>query len=364
MLARRPILIVMIAIGRSKAFVLLIVLGLLLQACASAPAVQTEAQPPAATSPQITAEPVTVKVITLPFISFAPFYIAQEERFFTEQGLDVEFVNMTVQRDIIPALASGQVDVASGLLSAGILNTIAQGGNIQLVADKGYIDPNGCANLALVARRSLVESGAAANPESLRGRTLNLPRAGWLDYYAEKLLNTVGLKVEDMQLTDLPAPSQPEALEQGTIDMTMNNEPWVTRFSQAGNEPILTPVQELLPDSQSAVTLYGPTLLGENADVGNRFMVAYLKAVRQYNQGKTDRNVEILAKHIQLEPELLRQMCWPTLRADGRINVESVLDFQQWAQEKQFMETTLTAEQFWNPGFIEYANERLGTARE
>lgn len=382
----------MAAFARSKLIVLLILCGLLVQACGSAPQAATESQAVTAAATEIATEAVTpdqaapeatatdvtsdetaaanvvqelttVKVVMRPFISFGPFYIAEEEGFFAEQGLDVEFVDMIVQRDMLPALASGQADVASGLLSAGTFNAIAKSGNIQIVADKGYSDPNGCASFALVARRPLVEAGDAKDPEKLRGRTMSLVRASWLDYYVERALNELGLKVEDMQLTDIPSPTQQEALEQGTIDMVMNSEPWITLYGRAGHKPILTPAEKLLPDSQSTVTLYGQKLLGENADVGRRFMVAYLKAVRQYNQGKTDRNVEILARNIKLEPELLREMCWPTLRDDGQIDVESTLDFQRWAQEKKFQDTVVPAEQFWNPSFVEYADEQLGAAR-
>jgi NitT/TauT family transport system substrate-binding protein len=271
---------------------------------------------------------------------------------------------MKVQQEIVPALASGQVDVASGLMSAGILNTIAKGGKIQIVADKGFIDPEGCDNHALVARRGLIESGVRENPEQLRGATFAVVRATWVDYYAEKALNQAGLKVEDMQLTDIPSASQPEALDQGQIDLVSQNEPWVTRLKQGGHEPILTPAHELLPSANSAVTLYGPTLLNGDPDVGNRFMVAYLKAVRQYNEGKTDRNVEILAKYIQLDPALIREMCWPGLRDDGQLNVQSALDFQQWALDKKFMETAVSEEQFWNGSFVDYANAQLGAAQQ
>ncbi len=95
------------------------------------------------------------------------------------------------------------------------------------------------------------------NPANLRGKKSVLLRSTWLDYYAEKLLRTVGLTVEDLEVTDLPAAAQPEALDQGTVDLIAQNEPWVTRFAQAGHQSILTPVQELLPDSQSAVTFFG-----------------------------------------------------------------------------------------------------------
>jgi len=303
---------------------------------------------------------VTIKVVTLPFISFAPFYIADQEGYFAEQGIDIELVNMTQQQEIMPALASGQVDVASGLVSAGILNTIAKGADVKIVADKGYIDSQGCDNIALVASKSLLEQGVASNPELLKGKTFVLIRSTWLHYAVEKQLSQVGLKVEDMEVTDIPSPSQPEAFNSGQIDLVMQNEPWVTRFRQDGHAPILKPIHEVLPDAQSAVTVFGSKLLGDNAEVGNRFMVAYLKAVRQYNEGKTDRNVQILAESIQLDPELLRQMCWPQLRPNGEINIASVEDFQQWAIDRKLMDAAVDETEFWDGRFVEHAVRQLG----
>jgi NitT/TauT family transport system substrate-binding protein len=85
-------------------------------------------------------------------------------------------------------------------------------------------------------------------------------------------------------------------------------------------------------------------------------MVAYLKAVRQYNQGKTERNLEILAKHTRLDRDLLMQACWPSVRDDGQINIQSILEFQDWAVKKGFLDSPVKMDQFWDPGFIEHAN--------
>src|SRR4051794_19933791 len=191
----------------------LVAIVLLLSACAitpvAAPANGSQASSGAQSATQNPSNLPTIRVAMLPFISFAPFYIAQEEGFFTEQGLNVELVDIALQQDMIPSLASGQVDVSSGLLSAGIFNTVAQGGNIQIVADKGYVDPKGCPNLGLVARRGLIESGVGDNPQALQGLTLAVVRTTWLDYYAHKLFATAGVDMEQMHLTDIPSQAAP-----------------------------------------------------------------------------------------------------------------------------------------------------------
>jgi len=374
----------MFRIIRPQVVMLIFVLGLVLQGCGGAPAAAPQAQQPslAATSAPSSglsdsaaaatstsgasasagsAETTTVKVAILPFISFAPFLIAQEEGFFKEQGLNVEFVRFTTQNELIPALTAGQIDVAAGLLSAGLFNTIVKGGAIKIVADKGYIDPAGCANIALVARKDLATAGGAMTGDQLRNLKVAHVRGSWLDYYATKVLATVGLTLDDLQVITLPSPSVPEAMNTKQIDLVLNNEPWITRLLQNGHVAILTPVQQLLPDSQSAVTLYGPGLL-KNPDAGNRFMVAYLKAVRQYNAGKTDRNIAILAKEIKLDPALLKAMCWPTLRDDGSINTASVQDFQSWSIAGKLIDEPVPEATYWDGSFIAYANKQLGAS--
>ncbi len=91
-------------------------------------------------------------------------------------------------------------------------------------------------------------------------------------------------------------------------------------------------------------------------------MLAYLKAVREYKQGKTERNLKIIAKHSGLDEELLKRCCWPSLRENGRINIESILDFQKWAVKKGLLDKVVTPEQFWDPSFVSYASRVLSSA--
>jgi NitT/TauT family transport system substrate-binding protein len=128
---------------------------------------------------------------------------------------------------------------------------------------------------------------------------------------------------------------------------------------QAGHSCVLAPIQQVMPDAQYSVVLYGPNLLDENPDAGRRFMVAYLKAVRQLARGKTERNRAVLAAQTGLDPAFLEVACWPALRIDGSINSASVLDFQAWAVESGLVEDPVTEGEFWDSSFVEYADRFL-----
>jgi len=150
-------------------------------------------------------------VVTMrPFLSFAPFMIADAEDYFIEQGLDVEFVSMEGSAALTPLLL-GEVDVAAGALSFGHLNAIARGGNLRVVADKGNLASEGCAATALLIRSDLMADGELVDPEALRGGAVSIEFDESEGFYIEPFLAELGLGIEDLVVEDLPPPTMAEA---------------------------------------------------------------------------------------------------------------------------------------------------------
>jgi ABC-type nitrate/sulfonate/bicarbonate transport system substrate-binding protein len=356
--------------------VLAVLLGMLLAACGSEAGGTTttsgegttsssEIETTSTSAPETTTttfETVTVKVVTLPFITFAPYYIGLEEGYFEHYGIDVELVEFTVQEEILPALASGQVDVSSGLVSAGMFNAIARGSDIKITADKGYVDPDGCINWSVLGRKDLVESGDLESADQLAGMTVNIVPATWLEYYLSVVLAEGDLTLDDIEKVNISSPAVPDALDSAQIDVAVNAEPWVTRLGAAGHVPVLGLPQELTPGESGAVQLYGPTLLGENQEAGIRFMAGYLKAVEQYAEGPTERNLEIISEFSQLPEDLLSSMCWPAINTTGDVAVDGVMAFQDFAVERGYLDEVVEPDQFMDDSFLTGARELVGEA--
>ena len=189
----------------------------------------------------------------------------------------------------------------------------------------------------------------SANPNSHTG------------YLAEKVLASVEMSLGDFEIVDLAPSVELEAFDTGALDLAFAAEPWLTRLLMGGHAVLWISTQEAAPGEQQGLIRFGPSLIEENPDAGRRFMAAYLMGARAYNRGKTARNLEILAGATGLERDLLTRACWQTLRNDGQINVDSVLDFQAWALKEGLLDTVLPGEAFWDPSFVEHANEVLGT---
>jgi NitT/TauT family transport system substrate-binding protein len=325
---------------RLTAAVLLLALGVAPSLAADAPA------PP----------PVRLRVLMLPFMTFAPIHLAQEEGFYAQEGLQVEFVHLKDTAQGLAALMHGELDVAAGLIGANILNVMGRGARVRMVADKGYAPPGNCTLWGMLARPGL-EEGRLADPSYLKGLRFEVEKTKADGFLVDRALKAYGLSLDQVATTSVPPANRLEAFHKGNLDLASVNEPWLTRMRTMTGARFWKRGEEIYPDFQWGMILYGPRLLDEDPEAGHRFMRAYLRGVRAYNQGKTPRNLDIFARFTGQDRELLQEMCWSPVRSDGTINVQSVLDFQAWSLATGAVDRALKPEEFWDPRFVARAGD-------
>jgi NitT/TauT family transport system substrate-binding protein len=333
----------------------LMLFSLMLSACAK----QVVQAPASKQQPAAPETLVKVKAQILPLLSFAPYFIAQEEGYFADEGLEVEFVQFQRSSDAIPALLQGQVDVVGGALSFGLLNAMAKDAGMRLVADKGYLTDTGCSYASILAGKRL-DPGSLDSKEALSGLRIVTNLASSRGYFMEEMLAEYGLTAADVEVVDIPDAAALEALGSGAADLAVLVEPAVTQALTGGYATEWRRVGERLPGFQIGLLTYGPNLLQKHPEVGDRFMVAYLKGVRQYNQGKTARNLEILEQYTQLGREVLELSCWPAFRDDGSIAAETVTAFQRWGAAQGLLDVVVDPALLINTRFTDHANQALG----
>lgn len=319
---------------------------LLLMACAACA--------PAATP---SASSVHLKVVISPFLSYSPLFLAADDGLFAAQGLDVEFVKFATDSEALPGLIAGNLDVSAGILGINQFNAISKGSDLKFVADKGYYDPAGCAANAILAQKNLVDDHKLENSSGFRGLRVNYRQGSYPAYVMDTFLQSEGANLKDMQVQNLAEPANTQALQNGAIDLAFSSEPNMSIALNSGKVAVLKRVEDITGDKQLAFVLYGPNLLKKNADAGRRFMIAYLKGVQEYNKGKIDHNLDIIVKYTGLDRNVIRQACWQPIHNDGRIDPQTVMNFQEWAVAKKLLDRPVPQEQFWDPSFITYANQ-------
>ena len=81
----------------------------------------------ALTSPAFAAELTPLRLGLLHTLSPAPFYIAKERGYFTDQGIDLRFVFFEAAQPIAAAAVAGDIDVGITALTGGFFNLAEKG---------------------------------------------------------------------------------------------------------------------------------------------------------------------------------------------------------------------------------------------
>jgi NitT/TauT family transport system substrate-binding protein len=306
-------------------------------------------------------EMTTLAINASAVTSYAPIFIAEAEGYFEDVGIQLEYITLNRSIDAVAPLLTGDIDIYASSFNAGILNVLGQEDGVKVVADRGHISPDDeCAYIGLLFNKELYASGALTEPADLAGRNVASSTTAVTGYILSEYLAQAGLSLDDVTIVDLPSASLVDSMENGTVDVISNVEPRLTQLVDAGNAVLAVEGSDVVGNLQTSLLVFGGTLLGENREVGVRFLTAYLRAVQQYNQGKTDRNVEILAEYTGESEEALRTACWASISSDGWIDFDSaVTGFQQWNIDQGLLDQAITEDQFWDPSLLEDAWERL-----
>ncbi len=288
-------------------------------------------------------------------LSNGPLYIAVEEGYFFEEGLNVELYGVSRSAEAIAGMISGDIDVVSVGNGIGLLNTITHEEGIQVVADRAHLSKNTCTYYGVIIGKEYYESGEVTRPLDLLNYTIRSQSTGVSAFLFSLYLAEENLQLEDLDYTYFPSSSTNEALDKQTIAAATAVEPNLSKAINGGFGVLVAGMEDYVDDYQISVLAYGKKLNIENPELGVSFMKAYLKGVKQYNEGKTPRNLEIISSYIETSEEELMNTCWPSIWEDGHISYDSFLNYQEWSIENGDLDKIVPEEKFWNSYFTEEA---------
>jgi NitT/TauT family transport system substrate-binding protein len=306
-----------------------------------------------------TAAPDHVRVVVLPYLSQTVLHLADARGFFTEQNLEVEFVRMGRKQEVMASLARGQVDVTVGMLTANELGLAAQGHPLRVVASIAELPPEGCAYAAIAVRRELVDSNALRGPEQIRSLKFDVPALTPLAHWVDTAMRPLGLTVDDLDTADLPSPAVLAAMLAGSVDVTVDSQPWIDRLLSSDEVAVWFSVGSLLPHYPISLLVFGSDLLGSRREVGVRFLTAVLKASELFRRGKTPGNLDIVEAVTGLPREQLERTCWPTVPEGLRVGLSGLRAYERWSVERGAVDRVLRDEELFDFQLLETARGRM-----
>ena len=194
----------------------------------------------------------------MPIISFGPLYFAKEEGYFEQQGIHLVLEKFSSTSTALPLLLNGDIAVTGGQLSPGMVNAIAKGAHIRMVADKGTIFQGSCNSSAFLVRKDLVERGIIKTVADLKGKKIAIG----IDqsYGLFRIREKGNLTIDDFELHDMPREAIPMAFETGSIDGAYLMEPYITQAVMNGKAVVFVPGDAFIPN-YSTPLVYGPAFM-------------------------------------------------------------------------------------------------------
>lgn len=291
-----------------------------------------------------------------PNIQYSPLVIAKDEGYFADEGIDAELVQIDANSALM-AVSTGELDVLSGPVRSGLFNMIGRGVPLQVVADRGHSEPGHCVSEAFAAPTEMAER-IKKDGGNLKGVKFALLRGGNTEYLIDRVLASRHLTRDDVQFAQLPQGDYATSTSRRIDAIRYMQEPTLSAALSKGLMKVVVPMEEIAPGHQFGLVAFGKRLLTDDPDLGVRFMRAYLRGIRRYNEGKTDRNVAIISKYTKFPPEVVKVACWQPVANDGIVDTDKMQPFMQWAREHGYLEADMTVEKWWNPKFAEAAAKR------
>jgi NitT/TauT family transport system substrate-binding protein len=296
------------------------------------------------------------------------FFIADKKGYFRAEGIATTMIPFASAAKMIAPLGIGELEVGGGTVAAGLYNAVERGINIKIVADKASIK-DGYEYSTLLVRKDLVDTGRYKQLADLKGMTIAAAAQGaGSESSLNEGLKKGGLKFSDVNVVYMGFPEMLAAFRNKGIDAGVTNEPTVTRAIAEGFA-VRASKDTIYPGQQTAVVLYSDAFI-KNRAVAQKFMNAYLRALRDYNDalkdGKlagpgADEIIAILNEYTNIkDPTAYRTMTPFAANPDGYVNRETLQNDYGFFKERGLIKAHVTVDQVIDNSFADEAVRLLG----
>ncbi len=222
-------------------------------------------------------EDTNLKIGILPIVDVLPIYVAQQNGYFEQTGIQVEpvLVKSAQERDTL--MQTGQIDgELSDLISVGLFDRKSVGLKAVLVAMKPT-------RSSPVFRILSAPGSSIGSPADLKGIPIAISKNTIIEYVTYRLLESVGLSDSEIATTEISAiPVRYELLMKGKVKAATLPEPLASGAVAGGARVVIDDSSD--PSVSLSVLAFSTKALSEKPETVKKFISAWLKAEEEINR--------------------------------------------------------------------------------
>lgn len=277
----------------------------------------------------------TLKVGMMPITDNLPFWLAEENGYFAEEGIEVELIGFPSALERDSAFTAGQIDAGIGdMLAVAAMNNA--GTEVRAVSVGQGATPGENRFAILAAPDSGITS-----PEQLKNVPIAMSLNTINEYLTDRLLQTQGLQSGEIVKNSIPKlPLRLEALLNGSVKAATLPDPFATLAEIKGANLVVDNMENTVAQT---VVIARKATLDQNLAGMQKLMRAYARAVEdlqtdplQYDKlivEKARVPGEVLASSVR---PLALHFTAPVLPDEAGVN-----EVIQWMNEHQLLDKEL-----------------------
>ncbi len=303
-----------------------------------------------ASTPEATKTPLapstsgTLRIGVLPITDVVPFYVAQQQGYFKEQGLNVELIPVASATERDQFMITKQIDgQLNDLVSSVLFN--AEQPRIKIVRTARAAFPNAPQFWILAPKDSPIKT-----VQDLKGIEIAISENSVIAYVTDRLLQLEGLPKADIKTINVAQiPTRFQLLMQGQVKAATLPDPFASLALLQGAKTIID--DSKYPEISMSVISFRSDIVQARLDDVRKFLAAYDKAIQDIRT-KPEQFRNLLIEKGRIPDPLKDKYLFPPFPEPSIPSKEQWDDVVKWAMDKGIVKQAVAYESSVDPGFV------------
>ncbi|GAA1607401.1 aliphatic sulfonate ABC transporter substrate-binding protein [Leucobacter chromiireducens] len=225
----------------------------------------------------------TIRMGTQPWLGYGQWYVAEDQGFFADRGVDVALSSFNADADVNAALAANRLDMANVGAQAA-LQFIEQGLDVSIVL---MLD-------SATEADAILAGDGISDVTDLAGKKVAFERGATSEILLAEALDEAGLSFDDVSVVEASADKVAPMLLAGRVDAGVTYEPYVSEALGAGKGISAVATAGEFPGLITDVLVVRNEVLDERPDEVREVLASWDDAV-SYTEANTDEARAIIA---------------------------------------------------------------------
>jgi NitT/TauT family transport system substrate-binding protein len=285
-----------------------------------------------------------LRIGTLPVTDVVPFYLAHEQGYFAEQGLEVELIPVASAAERDQLMVTGKIDgQLNDLISTVLFN--AEKPRIVIVRKARCAFSHAPQIFILATKNSKIES-----IQDLKGVEIGISENSQIAYVVDRLLQREGFpraSIKTISVAQIPTRFQ--LLSQGQIQAAALPDPLASLAVLQGARNVLDDSRH--PEVSQSVITFRAEVVRTRAPEVRKFLQGYDKAVQSIRT-QPERFRNLLIEKARVPDPLKDKYQFPPFPDPSVPTQAQWEDVVQWALEKGIVKAPVAYATSVDPGFV------------